>query len=489
MATGVPTTLPSTSQLVDYSDAGLRKVARYALLIALGSFLFGYDTGVVSGALLFIKQSFHLSSFQQGTVVSVLLLGAIVGALSAGRVADRLGRKKTLGLVALIFALGIAIAALASGYAMILVGRVIMGLGVGGVSAIVPTYLSEISPAQIRGRVLTLNQLLITVGLLVSYLVDLGFAGSHNWRAMFAVGLIPALGLALGSLRLPESPSWLMNHGRETQARSEIAAVGGDEAADKTIARYKREADERKRASAPGGSERKGWRVLTAPRLRAAVVVGMTLAVLQQFAGINTVIYYAPTIMQHTGLSASNSILYSVFIGVINFAATIVSLRLVDRWGRRPLLLTSLVGMLISLVGLGLSFVAGWGSGLTLLFMLLYIVAFAIGMGPVFWVILGEIFPSQDRAAGVSAGSTANWTANFVVSLAFLPLVNWLGQGETFWLFAGVCLCGVWFVGRYVPETRDRNFQEVDEDLQTRWKHEGPARPEFGLIHGHRPAK
>jgi MFS transporter, SP family, galactose:H+ symporter len=472
MATGIPTTPTTDSNLVDFSDSALRKIARYALLIALGSFLFGFDTGVVSGALLFIKQDFGLNAFEQGSVVSVLLLGAIAGALTVGRLSDRYGRKKTLAAVALTFAIGIALAATASGYGMMLIGRIIMGLGVGGVSALVPTYLSEISPPQIRGRIMTLNQLLIVIGLLVSYLVDWAFAGSENWRAMFAIGLIPAVGLVIGSFRLPESPAWLMNHGKAKEARAVIAAVAGEEAADKTMVHFQAEEDTRKRESS-GETARKGWSVLSAPRLRAAMIVGLGLAALQQFAGINTIMYYAPTIMQDTGLSSSNSILYSVFIGIINLAATVVSLRLVDRWGRRPLLLVSLLGMFITLAGLGFSFVAGLGSGITLLFILLYIVAFAIGMGPVFWVLLGEIFPRKERAVGVSAGSTMNWTANFVVSLAFLPLLDAIGTGQTFWLFGVVCASGIWFVGRYVPETKDREFPEIDADLQARHRGEG----------------
>ena len=477
MATGIPTTATTENSLVDFSDQALRKVGRCSLVIAIGSFLFGYDTGVVSGALLFIKQAFGLSAFEQGAVVSVLLLGAIAGAQLIGRVMDRVGRKTTLRAVALTFGAGIVIASIANSFGVLLVGRVIMGVGVGGVSVCVPTYLSEIAPAQIRGRVLTLNQLLIVVGLLVSYLVDLAFAGSHDWRAMFAVGLIPTLCLAVGTLRLPESPSWLMNCGRADEARSEIASLAGPNAADKTVARYEREAEDRQRARAGQRSEGKGLRVLTAKRLRAAIVVGLTLAIVQQFAGINTIMYYAPTIMQRTGLSTSNSILYSVFIGVINLVATIISLRLIDRVGRRPLLLVSLFGMLCSLLLLGVSFVAHWTSALTLALILCYIVAFAIGMGPVFWVLLGEIFPTQDRAEGVSAGSTANWTANFLVSLAFLPLVNAIGQGQTFWLFGVVCAFGMWFVGRYVPETKDRDFLSIDADLQARWNGGGASHP------------
>jgi SP family galactose:H+ symporter-like MFS transporter len=444
-------------------------------LIALGSFMFGYDTGVISGALLFIKHDLGLSDFQQGAVVSVLLIGAMTGALSEGRIADRIGRRAALGLIGVTFAVGLAIAALAQSYGVLLVGRVIIGFGVGGVSALIPTYLSEISPAQIRGRVLSLNQLLIVVGLLVSYIVDLVFASSEDWRAMFWVGVIPSVALLLASLRVPESFLWQFHHGKVDRARLAMTSLGGAEAAEQALDVMKREAEARQRAKTQREAGRRGMRVLTAPRLRAAVAVSVTLAVLQQFVGINTIMYYAPTIMENTGLSASNSILYSVFIGVINLATTIVSIRLVDRVGRRPLLLVSLGGMLVTLALLGLSFLADWPSQISLLFILLYIVSFAIGMGPIFWVLVGEIFPTEDRAQGTSLASTFNWTANFAVSLAFLPLIAAIGQGETFWLFAVVCVFALWFTDRYVPETKNREFLAVDEELQERWKGEYPG--------------
>jgi MFS transporter, SP family, galactose:H+ symporter len=470
MSTGIPSTATSHSPLVDVSDEGLRQIFRWGLLIVIGSFLFGYDTGVISGALLYIKDDFGLNAFEQGSVVSVLLLGAIVGALLTGRVADRFGRRATLGGLGVVFLVGIAIAALANGYVMLMAGRIVMGLGVGGVSAMVPTYLSEISPAQIRGRMLTLNQLLITVGLLASYLMNLVFASSEDWRAMFWVGAVPAAALALGCLRLPESPAWLINTGRIPAARKMLEGVAGTEGAEQVIERYRREETERQTAQRESGAaERFGMRVLLAPGVRPALVVGLVLAAIQQFGGINTILYYAPTIMQETGLSASNSIFYSVFIGIVNLGMTIVALRLIDRLGRRPLLIASLTGMLVSLAFLGLSFVADMSSVITLAFMLLYIMSFAIGMGPVFWVLIGEIFQPRVRAEGVSSGSTLNWLSNFAVSLAFLPVVNAIGQGETFWIFGVICAFGVWFVWRYVPESRERNFGEVDADLQARW--------------------
>jgi len=373
-------------------------------------------------------------------------------------------------LLGVTFTVGIALAALSNGYAMLLLGRVVMGLGVGGVSAIVPTYLSEMAPAQIRGRMLTLNQLLITIGLLAAYLVNVVFSSSGDWRAMFWVGAVPSIALVVAAIRLPESPAWLINTGRTDDARGMLASVAGVTGADQVIDRYRREEAERERQrDEDRGGNRRGLAALRAPRLRAALVVGLTLAALPQFAGINTIIYYAPTIMQETGLSASNSIVYSVAIGVINLAMTIVSLRLVDRAGRRPLLIFSLAGMCVSVALLGVTFVADLPSIITLVFMLLYIVSFAVGMGPVFWVLLGEIFPTEARAEGASAGSTANWLANFAVSLAFLPIVDAIGQGETFWIFAVICAVGLWFVLRYVPETRGRDYLAVNADLQGRW--------------------
>jgi MFS transporter, SP family, galactose:H+ symporter len=348
-----------------------------------------------------------------------------------------------------------------------------MGVGVGGVSALVPAYLAEISPAQIRGRMLTLNQLLITVGLLGAYLVNMAFASSENWRAMFWVGAIPSVALGLGVIRLPESPAWLIANDRTDKAKTMLASVTEPGGAELVIDRYRREEAARQGADAADDQAgRKGLRALLAPHLRAALVVGLGLAALQQFAGINTILYYAPTIMQETGLNASNSIYYSVGIGIVNLLMTIVSIRLVDKVGRRVLLLVSLVGMAVSIALLGVAFIADLSSVLTLVFMMLYIVSFAVGMGPVFWVVLGEIFPTRERAEGTGLGSMINWLANFAVSLAFLPLVAAIGQGETFWIFAVVCALGLVFVYRYVPETRNRNYLEIDDDLQTRWKHE-----------------
>ncbi|MGN6753107.1 MAG: sugar porter family MFS transporter [Intrasporangium sp.] len=459
----------SAANQVQIPTKGRRTIWAWAFVIATGGFLFGFDTGVISGALLFIKTDFHLNSFEQGTVVSVLLLGAMAGALGSGRIADPIGRRKTFALEGLVFLVGTALAVFATGYPMLLVARVVLGLAVGAASATVPTYLGEIAPAQLRGRVLTLNQLMITIGIMVAYLINVAFSGSENWRGMFAVGTVPALVIIVGALLLlPESPGWLLARGQMEQARRVYAGVVGDHVGARLVQEREHQR-EQERARNAAEDQQVGWRGLFSAAVRPALLVGITLAAVQQFGGINTIIYYAPTIMEKTGLTASNSIFYSVAIGIINLVMTIVALWVVGRVARRRLLLFSMAAMLVTLGVLGLSFVAGWSSELSLVVMVLYIASFAVGMGPLFWVLIGEIFPPYARATGSSAATAVNWTSNFVVSLVFLTVVNAIGLGQTFWVFAAICAFALWFIGRYVPETKDREFPAIDADLQSRF--------------------
>ncbi|MYR44495.1 sugar porter family MFS transporter, partial [Streptomyces sp. SID5910] len=387
------------------------------------------------------------------------------------------GRRKALGTIGVVFIIGTAIASAASGYPMLMAGRIVLGLAVGAASATVPVYLSEISPTKIRGRLLTMNQLMITLGILIAYLVNLAFSRSEMWRAMFAVGAVPAALMVAATLwLLPESPQWLISHGQADRARKGIASVIDEDTADRLVARaQQRIAEEREKQTGDSGAGGHGAKGLLAPDVRPALVVGLTLAAVQQFGGINTIIYYAPTIIQQTGLNASNSIFYSVFIGVINLVMTLVAIRLVDRAGRRILVLVSLGLMAVTIFLLGLAFVVGMNSVLTLLFMVVYIAAYAGGLGPVFWTLLGEIFPPSVRAEGSSVATAVNWVSNFLVSLAFLPLASAIGQGETFWIFAGICVVAFLFVGRYLPETRGRDAEQVQSALQSRFGHEPDA--------------
>lgn len=469
MAQGFSSAPGTEGPLAEVPAAGLRRIWSWAILIAVGGFLFGFDTGVISGALLFVKTDFELNAFQQGSVVSVLLLGAMAGALGSGRIADRIGRKRIFGLQGAVFLLGTAVAAFSTGYWTLLAGRLVLGLAVGAASATVPVYLSEIAPSEVRGRMLTLNQLMITTGILVAYLVNVVFSSAENWRAMIGFGAVPALVMVVAAVGvLPESPQWLLTHGRADQARRLIASVTNEATADRLLQRRQQRLG---RASDGQDDDRdtNGWRALLAARVRPALVVGLTLAAIQQFGGINTIIYYAPTIISQSGLTASNAIVYSVAIGVINLVMTLVAIRLIDRLGRRPLLIVSLAGMAVMLALLGLSFVAGMSAELSLVFMVVYIAAYAAGLGPIFWVLVGELFPPRVRASGSSAATAVNWTSNFVVSLVFLTVVNALGQGQTFWLFAFICAFGLWFVKRYVPETKNRDYDQVDADLQHRF--------------------
>ena len=312
------------------TPGGTRRVWTWAVFIAFGGFLFGFDTGVVSGALLFIKAEFDLDAFEQGTVVSVLLIGAMIGALGAGRLGDTLGRKKLLGIEGAVFVVGTAIAVFSNDYLMLMLARVVLGLAVGAASATVPTFLGEIAPSRIRGRILTLNQLMITIGILISYMTNMVFAGSQNWRAMFAVGAVPALLIIVGVLVvIPESPQWLVTNGRTKQAHRVFTQMTNSATAEKMIHHQQEQEKQDENQS------QSGWRLLFSAPARPALTVGVVLAALQQFAGINVIIYYAPTIMEKTGLSASNAIYYSVAIGIINLLMTIVTIYIVDKIPRR----------------------------------------------------------------------------------------------------------------------------------------------------------
>jgi sugar porter (SP) family MFS transporter len=443
-----------TSTTAPRLGAGGPFVAVVAAVAALGGFLFGYDTGVISGALLFIKQDFGgLSSFLQGAVVSGLLLGATLGALVAGRMADALGRRPTIVVAALTFVVGIVVVLVSTGVWVMIAGRFVIGLGIGLVSMTVPLYISEVAPPSHRGALVSLNQLMIVSGILVAYLVDYAFAGASNWRAMFAVGLIPAVLLGVGMLFLPETPRWLVGRGRLDQARRVLARTHDENSLEEEV-----------RAVEQERGRGRDWRALLAPGLRPLLIVGVGLAVLQQVTGINTVIYYAPTILQQTGLSSSTSILASVSVGAINLVMTVVSIFLIDRLGRRPLLLASLTGMVVSLGGLGAAFALGLGSGLSwiaLFFLVAYVGSFAVGMGPVFWLLIAEIYPLRLRGQAMSVATAANWLSNFAVGLTFLLLIDTLGRAGTFWLYALVGVVAIAFSWRFVPETKGRTLEQI----------------------------
>jgi sugar porter (SP) family MFS transporter len=428
-----------------------------AAVASLGGFLFGYDTGVISGALLFLKQRFGLNAATQEIAVSAVLVGAIIGSIVAGRVNDALGRKKTLLILAVIFTAGALLTAISPTLVFFLVCRVIVGLGIGAAASVVPVYISEIAPARLRGTLVTFNQLAVTVGIAVSYWVDLAFAHAGlGWPPMFASAAIPGIALLLGMLLCPETPRWLASKGRWDEAEAVIEHIKGAQL-EQELADIRRSLSEER--------QQLGVRELFTSRLRWALIVGVGLAIFQQLVGVNTVIYYAPTIFEQAGFSsASSAILATSVIGVVNVLATIVAIFLVDRLGRRVLLLGGSGIMVVALVMLGMIFARNTGhiGGLTLVALIIYILAFAISFGPVFWLMSAEIFPTRVRAAGASISSFANWTANLLVSITFLSLIGALGAPATFWLYAFFGVLAFLFSWRLVPETKGRSLEQIE---------------------------
>ncbi|MFA6142656.1 MAG: sugar porter family MFS transporter [Candidatus Omnitrophota bacterium] len=431
-------------------------------IAALSGLLFGYDTGVISGAILFIKDCFKLSSGAEQGVVSAVLLGAVIGAALSGALADRFGRKKVIIVVAFLFAIGAMGAALAPSIAVIIIFRLMIGVAIGVASYTAPLYISEISPPEARGALVSLNQLMITCGIVVSYLVDYALSmGQNEWRWMFGLGAIPALILIVGMIALSESPRWLVSRNRVEEARS---ILGHMMPVENTEAEIKSIQDS---LTVKTGS----WKDVLEPWVRPALMVGIALAFFQQVTGINTIIYYAPTIFEFAGFGSHKvSILATVGVGLVNVMMTLVAIWFLDRIGRKPLLYIGLTGMAASLGMLGLAFylpgMAGALKMLTVLSVVLYIASFAISLGPIFWLIIAEIYPLKIRGRAMSLATLANWGFNMVVASTFLTLTEKLGKAGAFWFYAVVCVAGLIFCYLYVPETKGRSLEEIENFLK-----------------------
>jgi len=431
-----------------------------AALAALNGLLFGFDTGIISGAFLYIKQTFTMSPLVRGIVVSGAMAGAAAGAALGGKLADRIGRRRLILLGAVVFFIGSGTMALAPNVPILVLGRLIDGVAIGFASIVGPLYISEIAPPKIRGALTSLNQLMVTVGILASYFVNYAFADAGAWRWMLGAGMVPAVVLAVGMLKMPESPRWLFEHGRREEAREvlERTREGGVEA---ELAEIEETVEEQ---SGTGLGD------LIQPWLRPALVVGLGLAVFQQVTGINAVMYYAPTVLESTGFGSTTSILATVGIGVINVVMTVVAIALIDRVGRRLLLLVGVGGMVLTLGILGVVFYMPGFSGALGWFatgsLMLYVAFFAIGLGPVFWLIISEIYPLSVRGTAMGAVTVANWGANLLVSLTFPMLTANVGTPSTFWLFGGLSALALVFTYYVVPETKGRSLEEIEADLR-----------------------
>jgi sugar porter (SP) family MFS transporter len=439
-----------------------RHVVLVAAVAALGGLLFGYDTGVVSGALLFLHRSFGaIGSFDKELVVSLLLVGAVVGALGAGRIADKVGRRPTMLITAVVFIVGVLAAAFSPSLELLIAMRFVIGLAVGSASELVPLFISEAAPPKLRGALVSFNQLAVTIGILVASLVDYALAGSEDWRLMFGLAAIPAALLFVGMVFQDESPHWLIRKGRVEDARRVLAKVLPTDDIEPEIN------DVQSLTVSKGRLHD-----LLKPSLRKVILVGVILAALQQVTGINTVIYYLPTLLKDAGFGSSSSLLANVGNGIVNVALTIVAIRLVDHVGRRPLLIGGMCGMTLGLLVVAVDFLVsgghlhGTGATVAVIAFFFYTGSFGIGLGPVFWLLISEIYPVDVRGQAMSLATMTNWGANFIVTISFLTLLDVIHASGTFFLFSALAIFAVVYTIMRVPETRGESLPQIERDLE-----------------------
>jgi len=426
-----------------------------SVIAAIGGLLFGFDTAIIAGATRFLKDQFSLSSLGEGLAVSIVLVGCMVGTWIAGVASDRIGRKRFLLVSAVLFFVSAVGCAIPQNLFQFLAFRFIGGLAIGSASLVCPLYISEIAPARIRGALVSVNQMTIVTGILLAYFVNwiLVGAGPSNWRWMFAAGAIPAVIFFGLVLRVPESPRWLVKQGRENEALEVLSRVNEPGPASAEVLNIKETLTlEQGRLSE-----------LFKPGFRTALLVGVVLAVFQQITGINAVIYYSPRFFETAGLARGTAILQSTIVGLVNMLFTIVAIVLVDRVGRKPLLLGACAGMGISFILLGAAFKFQlFSGGLVLVFTLLYVAFFAMAMGPIVWVVIAEIFPTRIRGQAMAIATVALWFADFVVSLTFPVIADKLHESFAFWLYAGMCVIDFLFMWFVLPETKGKTLEEIE---------------------------
>ncbi|RPD45242.1 MFS transporter [Hymenobacter sediminis] len=434
-------------------DAGY--VYLIATVAALGGLLFGFDTAIINGALVFLKKDFGLTDAQTELAASSILLGAVAGAAVAGWLTDRYGRRRLLFGAALLFTLSALAAAVPRTLTEFVIARLAGGLAIGLASLLVPLYIAEIAPARIRGLLVTLNQLAIVTGILLAYVASyyLSGLGLDSWRWMFASAAVPSLLFMVTLLLVPESPRWLLGQGREAEAVGTLTRLNGPATA----------ATETAEIQAALAAEQGEEANLYQPRLRQPLRIAVVLAVLQQITGINTILYYGSIIFtEHSGQSAASAIGANALIGGINFVGTVVALFVIDRVGRKPLLLVASGGMTLALGALVVAMQLGAPGPWLLGLIMLYVACFAVGLGPGVWVVITEIFPNAVRGRGASLATVALWIACTIVSFTFLSLVKAAGLAGAFGLYAALSAFTFLFVWRAVPETKGRTLEEIE---------------------------
>jgi sugar porter (SP) family MFS transporter len=434
---------------------------RIATVAAAAGLLFGFDIAVINGALVFLRAQFALSELQTEIAAGALLLGCAFGASLAGSLSDWLGRKRILIVAAILFAVSSLGAALPHNLAEFLVARLAAGVATGIASMLAPLYIAESAPPAIRGRLVTFNQMAIVTGILIAYMVNWALAGlgPECWRWMFAFAALPAVVFWAGLLFVPESPRWLVKKGRDFEALQILNRLSGPRQA----------ALDLREIQDAIGEEKDSLAQLLQPGFRIPLIIAVSLAVLQQITGVNTVLYYGSLIFRdQVGQQSTSSALgLNVIIGSINFLATILAIAIIDKAGRKPLLLASSAGMAVSLVVLGAAFqVHPVPAMLVLGSILAYVVSFGIGMGPGVWVLMSELFPTRIRGRAMAVATVALWLASLLLTVTFLSLVSAIGPSGTFWLYAGLSAFTFVFIWRIVPETRRKSLEEIERMWQ-----------------------
>lgn len=442
-----------------------KRINYICIAVAVGGLLFGFDTAVISGAISFVKTQFSLNTIAEGWLVSSGLLGCIIGVFTTGLISDRIGRKKTVVIAGVMFLLSGIGCAFTSSFNLLVLFRLLGGVGVGMASVISPMYISEFAPAAKRGRMVSYYQLAITLGILLAYFSNaLVLWGSEKvgvsnmlltepWRAMFLIMTVPSVLFLAMLLKVPESPRWLISVNRKKEANSIMHTVRTPTEADAEL-----QAIEQAKTKAVGQSQS-----VFNPALRLPLLIGIVLAVLQQFSGINAIIYYGPSIFQSAGIESSNALIFQVIIGVINVLFTIVAIKYADKWGRRFLLKTGLTGIILSLLLCGFLFYTNSTQHLLLLvLMLVYIACFAFSLGPVTWIIINEIFPTAVRVKAVTICTMALWIAVWLVGQFFPWLLEKVGAGVTFWVFAAFSISNLVFSLTVLKETKGKSLEEMD---------------------------
>jgi sugar porter (SP) family MFS transporter len=449
-----------------------------AIIAATGGLLFGFDTGVISGALPFLKDNWALNDRSVALLTTGVLFGAVIGALFSGRLADRLGRKKMIIVNALIFSVGALGCGYASSIGTLIAMRVLVGIAIGITSYVVPMYIAEISPVAHRGMLVTLNQLMITIGLLTSYIADYLFSNNADpgsWRAMFLVGTVPALVLLVGMFFLPETSRWLIARGRYKEGRKVLEQMEEPALVESTFEEIRRDLEQGGQmlggaAAVRGGVSRAtGWREVIQPWLRPALIITVGIFFFQQFSGVNTIIYYSPIIFKMAGITSNSaSILPAIIIGIVNVGACFISVLYLDKVGRRRLYLIGICGMIPSLVLAGVCFFFRDRLGSSLIYLsvgsiVCFIFFINISLSPLGWLLISEIYPTGARSVGMSIGSLSHWGFNAIIAFTFLRMVDGLGLATTFWVYAAVCVLGLVWGYYYIPETKGKSLEEIEE--------------------------